>query len=573
MGRVQQRPNWQVSSRSFVSSSIHTAPFSKMQEPYSKPDHSDVHGDDTSHQRRGRISHFRLLVDSAGVTNQVLNFSYPGDGTVASPYIVDFLDDDQHNPLLLPRWKRYTCTFLVAFATLAVTFISSAYSGVVADINAEFGISANLSILGVSVYVLGFAIGPFLWAPLSEQFGRRLPFLGSYIALTAFNGGSVAANSFATLAILRFFAGAFGSSCLTNAGATIADMFDANERGRMLAIFLAAPLLGPSLGPIVGSYLGEAAGWRWVHGFFALFTGTITILNLVFVPETYAPILLSKRAAKLSSIKGKVYVARTSLGQKKKLGEQFKITFSRPWALLFREPIVLLISIVMSIIYGILYMLFPLVPFIFESQHNWSPETSELAFLGVTVGMLIGVFHSIYNNKYYVLLAIKHGGIPPPEVRLKIALPASVIFPAGLFLFAWTNGAGIHWIVPIIAMAIFSYGLVVIFLSLTNYLIDTYVVFAASVFAGNTVLRSIFGAVFPLFTTPLLHNLGIHWASSIPAFLGIFCLPFPLFFYLYGSRIRRKGKYATQAAEILQQLLEKTPRPPNNRSEMTIAVE
>ncbi|KAI0199515.1 major facilitator superfamily domain-containing protein [Astrocystis sublimbata] len=511
---------------------------------------------------RDRVSHFKLLTDSAGVTDRVLNFRYLGAGTVAAPYVVDFLDDDPHNPLLLPQWKKYTCTFLVGFATLAVTFISSAYSGVVADINAEFGISANLSILGVSAYVLGFAVGPFIWAPLSEQFGRRIPFFSSYGLLTLFNAVAVASNSFATLTVLRFFAGVFGSSCLTNAGATIADMFDANERGMMLAIFLAAPLLGPSIGPIVGSYLGEAAGWRWVHGFFALFTGAISILNLLFVPETHAQKLLSRRAAKLSKMTGKIYIAKTELGGKKKLTEQLNITFSRPWVLLFREPMVLIISIVMSIIYGILYMLFPLLPSIFQTQHHWSGDQSELAFLGVTVGMLIGVFHSIYNNKYYVRIAAKHGGFPPPEVRLKIALPASVIFPAGLFIFAWTNGAGIHWIVPIIGIAIFSYGLVILFLSLTNYLIDTYVVFAASVFAGNTVLRSIFGAVFPLFTTPLLNNLGIHWSSSVAAFLGLVCLPFPFLFYIYGPRIRRKGKYAAQAADILQQLLQKAANPP-----------
>jgi MFS family permease len=372
--------------------------------------------------------------------------------------------------------------------------------------------------------------------------------------LTAFNGACVGANSFATLAVLRFFAGVFGSSSLTNSGAIIADMFDANERGMMLAVYLAAPLLGPSFGPIVGGYLGEAAGWRWVHGLFVIFTGVLWILITLFIPETYAPFLLSKRAAKLSETTGKVHVARTDMGNKKNLSEQYKITLSRPWLLLFCEPIVLLTSIYMAIVYGTLYMMFPLLPPIFQSQYGWSAQTSELSFLGVAVGMSLGVLHGIYNNKHYVRIAAEHKGFPPPEVRLKSGILASVTMPVGLFWFAWTSDSTVHWIVPIIGTAIFSYGLVVLFLSLTNYLVDTYVVFAASVLAASTVLRSAFGAAFPLFTTPMLHNLGIHWAGSVPAFLALACMPFPLLFYIYGRQIRSKGKYAAQAAEMLQEL-------------------
>ncbi|KAK8103401.1 uncharacterized protein PG998_010434 [Apiospora kogelbergensis] len=489
------------------------------------------------------VSHYKLLTNTAGVTDEVRMRRYPGAGTKTSPYIVDFLDKDPYNPLQMPRWKKYICTFLVAFATLAVTFISSAYSGAVPSINAEFGVSPSLSILGLSLFVLGFALGPLVWAPMSEHFGRRPTFFGTYPVLTAFNSACVGANSFATLVVLRFFAGVFGASCLTNAGATIADMFDAKERGSMLAIFVAAPLLGPSIGPIVGGYLGAAAGWRAVHGLFAGFTGLLWLLIALIVPETYAPALLSKRAAKLSSMTQHVYVAKTSLNSNKTLAEQYKIVFSRPWVLLFREPIVLLISICMAILYGTLYILFPLLPPIFISSHGWSTQTSELSFLGVAVGMGAGVIHCIYNNKHYVRIAEQHDGFPPPEVRLRIAIPASVAFPVGFFWFAWSNGPENP---------------------LTNYLIDTYLVFAASVFAGNTVLRSVFAAVFPLFTTPMLHNLGIHWAASVPGFLALLCMPFPICFYKYGHLIRRKGKYATEAEQILLQLRNPATAPAGN---------
>lgn len=81
------------------------------------------------------------------------------------------------------------------------------------------------------------------------------------------------------------------------------------------------------------------------------------------------------------------------------------------------------------------------------------------------------------------------------------------------------------------------------------------VIFAASVLAANSVLRSLFGAVFPLFTRYMYDDLGIHWASSIPAFLALACVPFPFLFYKYGDRIRAKCEYASEASNVLQKIM------------------
>lgn len=87
-----------------------------------------------------------------------------------------------------------------------------------------------------------------------------------------------------------------------------------------------------------------------------------------------------------------------------------------------------------------------------------------------------------------------------------------------------------------------------------NYLIDSYVIYAASVLAASAVIRSLFGAAFPLFTTYMYKDLGIHWASSIPAFLSLACMPFPYLFWRYGAAIRAKCKYAAEAAAVLEKM-------------------
>lgn len=457
--------------------------------------------------------------------------------------------------MLYSPLKKWSLTMLVAMATLAVAFVSSAYSGGANEVIREFGCSQEVYTLGISLFVLGFAIGPLLWAPLSELFGRQLLFIGTYAGLTAFNAGAAGSQNIWTLIILRFFAGAIGSSPLTNAGGVIADMFPAKQRGLAMSLFAAAPFMGPVLGPIVGGFVGETIGWRWVEGIMAIFTGALWIFGSLMIPETYPPVILRKRAKQLSKMTGKVYKTQGEMRQgSTSIGEVFKTSLSRPWILLFQEPIVLLLSIYMAIIYGTLYMCFSAFPIVYQQQRGWSPGIGGLAFLGVAVGMLLAVAYSIFANRRYSKISDEYNGFAPPEARLPLCMVGSVAVPIGLIWFAWTNYPSIHWIVSIIATAPFGFGMVLIFLGIMNYLIDSYTIFAASVLAANSVLRSIFGAVFPLFTTQMYDGLGIHWASMIPAFLALVCVPFPFLFYKYGPKIRTKCKYAAESEKFMRQM-------------------
>ena len=196
-------------------------------------------------------------------------------------------------------------------------------------------------------------------------------------------------------------------------------------------------------------------------------------------------------------------------------------------------------------------MMFGAFPIVFQQARGWSPGIGGLAFLGIAVGMLIGVAYSIWDNKRYLKIEHDHDGEAPPEARLPPGMVGSAALPIGLFWFAWTNYPSIHWIVCIIGSAPFGFGMVLVFLSCMNYLIDAYTVYAASVLAANSVLRSLFGAAFPLFTSQMYSALGIHWASTIPAFLALACMPFLFVFYKVGEKIRLKCKYAAQAHKIM----------------------
>lgn len=111
-------------------------------------------------------------------------------------------------------------------------------SAAIKSIRMDFpGHNSMLYIMITGIYVLGFVVGPLLWAPMSEIYGRRLLFVLTYIPFTAFNAACCGGQDMNTLLVLRFFAGTFGSSTMTNSGGTIADMFSPAQRGAAMGIF------------------------------------------------------------------------------------------------------------------------------------------------------------------------------------------------------------------------------------------------------------------------------------------------------------------------------------------------
>ena len=331
-------------------------------------------------------------------------------------------------------------------------------------------------------------------------------------------------------------------------------------------------------GPIVGGFIGETKGWRWILGVNAILSGVIWIAAMLTTNETYTPVILRFRAKALSRMTRSVYVSRLHVRKPSRtLSQELWVSFTRPWILLSREPIVLLTGLYISIIYATLYMFFAAIPIVFEETRGWGQGVAGLPFVGVAIGVCLAVLAAGVDNKKYMRLTVAAataGQALEPEARLHNAMVGSIVLPIGLFMFAWTTYPSVHWIAPVIGATLFSCGLVMVFISLISYLIDSckfwstftvlpnnrhahlYVdtVYVASALAANTVLRSFFATAFPLFTAQMYAGLGDQWASSIPAFLVVGCLPFPFLFYKYGPQIRSKCKYAAEAAEVLEMM-------------------
>jgi hypothetical protein len=152
----------------------------------------------------------------------------------------------------------------------------------------------------------------------------------------------------------------------------------------------------------------------------------------------------------------------------------------------------------------------------------------------------------IRNNGLYTRRFEANNNRAVPEARLFPMMVGAVFFAAGLFMFGWTSDKSTFWFAPCVALACMGFGFFTIFQAALNYLIDTFQRFGASAIAANTFLRSVFAAVFPLFVTPMFHKLGIPWASSLLGFIAVAMLPIPYLFYIYGSSIRKKGRFTAE---------------------------
>lgn len=297
-----------------------------------------------------RTPHYRLVLSQTLLTDDVVQHAYSGSGIASDPYIVDWTPDDARNPMNMAKGIKWTITVIMALGTLSVTFSSTAFSGALPQIQEDLHTSLELSVLSVSLFVLGFAIAPMTWAPMSEHFGRQRLYAIMFGLLTIFGAASIGSKSIQTLLVLRFLAGTFGSSSIVNSAGVIADMFVAKERGLAMMVYSSAPFVGPTIGPIAGGFVSQYGGWRWNDGMTVIFTGVLWIIGIIIVPETYTPYLLIQRAKKLEQNTGKKYISKLESGKEEvKARVTLSKAIARPWIILFFEAIVLLLSIYSAI--------------------------------------------------------------------------------------------------------------------------------------------------------------------------------------------------------------------------------
>ncbi|KAM0096176.1 hypothetical protein ACP6JD_000356 [Aspergillus fumigatus] len=387
-------------------------------------------------------------------------------------------------------------------------------------------------------------LGPLVFAPLSEVYGRKSAVLIPYFIAAIFSFGTATAKDLQTVMITRFFTGFFGSAPVTNTGGVLGDIWSAEQRGAAIVGYAMAVVGGPVLGPIVGGAIIQSyLGWRWTQYITGIMMMFFLVMDVIFLDESYAPVLLVYKARRLRYETGNWALhARHEEWDVtlKELGNKYLV---RPFQLL-ATPICFLVALYASFVYGILYLSLASFPVEFQEVRGWSPVVGALPFLAYLIGILFGAALNLFNQRFYIERFKANNNFPVPEARLPPMMVGSVFFAAGLFIFGWTGAKNIHWIGPNAGAVSMGFGFFTIFQAALNYLIDTFQQYAASAVAANTFLRSLFAGCFPLFAGIMFRKMGVNWAASTLGFVAVALIPIPYLFYIYGRRIRARGKWS-----------------------------
>ncbi|KAK0127236.1 hypothetical protein ONS96_006788 [Cadophora gregata f. sp. sojae] len=281
------------------------------------------------------------------------------DGTI----LVDwYTTDDPANPQNWPSFKKNIVLVQLCAYSLAVYGASSMYVPGEGGVMKQFHVGDTAAAVGLAIFVVGYGVGPLLFAPLSEiaSIGRNWVYVPTFALFVILSIPTAVVDNYAGLLVLRFLTGFFGSPCLANGGASVGDMYSLLELPVYLSAWTAACFWGPAIGPIIAGFAVQAKGWRWGLWEIVWLTGPILIIFLFAYPETSADNILRRRAQRLRKLTGHNHIkSKSEIDQAKlKALEVFLDAIIKPIEIMVKDPAVAFTNIYTSLTYGIYYSFF-----------------------------------------------------------------------------------------------------------------------------------------------------------------------------------------------------------------------
>jgi len=311
-----------------------------------------------------------------------------------------------------------------------------------------------------------------------------------------------------------------------------------------MAIFSVAAFSGVGLGPIISGWIevNPHLEWRWIQWIHLMLSGVFIVVAIVFMKETRSSVLLTRMARKLRKRTGNHrYRARVE-DERASLKTLIYISCTRPIYLLLTEPVVTSFTLWVGFAWGVLFVLVESVSPVFRTLHGFNYGETGSVFVTLPIGCIFGILTNVAQERLYQ----KHVGTRGPEARLFAACGAAILFPVGMFIYAWATFSKVPWIVLCIGMTIFIWALFVIYVAVFTYLADCYGPFASSALAGQSLVRNLAGMAFPLFCQQMFARLTYHWGNTLFGFIAVAMIPIPFVLFFKGPAIRARSKFASQ---------------------------
>jgi MFS family permease len=303
--------------------------------------------------------------------------------------------------------------------------------------------------------------------------------------------------------------------------------------------------LGSIIGPIVGAYIVDAYGWRWTAWIKLILCTAVGLACTVLLRESSHNRLLINRAARLRRDTRNEYLRAQAEMASLDAKVLLRKYTTKPARMFVREPILIVMTIYLTLVYGSLYLSYQLFPRAFQSR-GWSKPAATLPFFAVGLGVVsaLGAFSAFtmtwYKKRWNAAQKESAGESTPariaPEHRLPPMVLGAVLLPPALLWFGWSGGT--HWISQVVACYAIGFALQTVFICGIVYIVDVYLLNTVSATCVHVMVRSVVSATFPLFEGPMYETLHINWSATLLAGLSTLIMASPVLFIIYGSRVR-----------------------------------
>jgi MFS family permease len=300
--------------------------------------------------------------------------------------------DDPQNPLNWTKRKKWTSTILVS----CFTFISPVASTMVAPalpaIAEQFNIESDVErMLVMSIFLLAYAVGPFVLAPLSEIFGRVVVLQSANLVYLIFNTACGFAQTKEQMMAFRFLSGLGGSAPQAIGGGVLSDCWTKDERGSAIALYSLMPFIGPAVGPIAGGYITLHTTWRWIFWSTSIADVLIQILAFGYLDETYHPAILKKICQRKWLETGNDKLHTKWQTPDKTFAQIFRKAMIRPFLMLVTQPALQAMALYRAYGYGVMYLVLSTFPMVFQEQYDQDIGTASLHYISLGIGFVVGL--------------------------------------------------------------------------------------------------------------------------------------------------------------------------------------
>ncbi|OTA87477.1 hypothetical protein M434DRAFT_399467 [Hypoxylon sp. CO27-5] len=458
--------------------------------------------------------------------------------------------DDPNDPYNWAEWRKVSIGIIFSVGQLVTLMSASIMAAALGDISRDLDIGASAAQITLSVYFLGLGIGPFFIAALCEMNGRKNIWVISNLWYILWNALCPVGKSKVLMIISRFLAATGAGAGIVLTGPVMADMYHAKDRGKSLAIASFLPYLGPALGPIVGGIVVDLIYWPWLFWIVSIFDAFIVLLGVIVIKESYAPVLLRRKAATQSQQSVNPALSPTKWAFWYDFFSRLITYLRRPIRLLVRRPIIQIISLVLALNFGIYTLMLSTFATLWIYRYQQSALIGSLHYISFSIGFCLTaqVGGRIMDVIYRRLRdRPKDKGEGRPEFRCPYMLPGVLFIPVGLFWYGWSAEYRITWVMVDIGAIIFTCGSSILAQALLAYTLDLFGEVGASANAATRLLSNVLGFAFPIFAPQLYDRLGYGWGNSLLAFIFVALgLPVPLLLWIWGERLRALGKKQQQ---------------------------